>query len=94
MFTDITAFGSSLLVALVTNVSAAYLAAAGKRRLAILVAVSISLGSMVEKLMRPGFDRARSDIFPHFVTVPFPQLPERPHLSQVREASYKIPPYI
>lgn len=69
MFIDITALGSPIIITLVTIVSVAYLATVGKRRLATLVAVSIGLGSIVEKLMKVSFDRARPEIVPHFQTL-------------------------
>lgn len=68
-FADITSLGSPTIITLLTVVSAAYLAVVGRKRLSLLVAVSIALGSIVEKLMKIGFDRARPEIVPHFVTV-------------------------
>lgn len=68
-FIDITSLGSPVIITLVTLVTAAYLAVAGKKRQGLLVAISIGLGSAVEKLMKLGFDRARPEVVPHFVTV-------------------------
>ena len=68
-FTNITSLGSPTIITLVTLVAVAYLAVAGRRKLALLTMVSIAAGALAEKAMKLGFDRARPDIVPHLVTV-------------------------
>lgn len=68
-FHDITSLGSPTIITLVTVIVTSYLVAAGRWRLGALTAVSITLGSIVEKLLKALFDRARPDIVPHLVDV-------------------------
>lgn len=68
-FVNITSLGSPTIIALVTFVAVAYLVTAARPRLALVVALSIISGSIVEHLMKLGFDRPRPEIVPHLVTV-------------------------
>ena len=68
-FADITSLGSPTVITLVTVIAGAYLAVAGRNRLATLVVFSISLGALTEKLLKIGFDRSRPEVVPHLVTV-------------------------
>lgn len=66
---DITGLGSPTIITVLTIVSVAYLVLAGHRRLGLLVAASIGLGAIFEKLLKLAFDRARPEIVPHLVPV-------------------------
>lgn len=68
-FQDITSLGSPTVLTIVTTIAVAYLVVLGRRMTAILVALSVSSGSLAEVLMKAVFDRARPDIVPHLVTV-------------------------
>lgn len=68
-FSDITSLGSPTLITIVTVIAVAYLAAANRWRLAALTGISITLGAVVEKLLKFGFGRPRPDIVPHLVDV-------------------------
>ena len=69
MFLNITALGSPTVITLVTAMAVFYLVVAGRRTTAILVFLSISLGSTIEKAMKLLFDRTRPDVVPHLVDV-------------------------
>jgi undecaprenyl-diphosphatase len=68
-FTDITAFGGTTATTLLTILTVGYLFAARRPRLAVLTAISISLGAIVETGLKLHFGRARPDVVPHLVEV-------------------------
>lgn len=65
----VTSLGSTTLIALTTVIAALYLLVAGRMVTAMLVAVSVSSGALVEQAMKAAFDRARPAIVPHLVAV-------------------------
>ena len=67
--TDITALGSATVLTIVTTIAVAYLVVARRYRLALVTGLAIAGGSVFEKLLKLGFDRARPDVVPHLVTV-------------------------
>ena len=66
---DVTALGSPTVLTLMTVVAVAYLAVARRFRLALVTILAIVGGSLFEKALKFGFDRARPEIVPHLVTV-------------------------
>ena len=66
---DITALGSPTVLAIVTMLAVAYLAIARRYRLALVTGLSIAGGSVFEKALKLGFDRARPEVVPHLVAV-------------------------
>jgi undecaprenyl-diphosphatase len=68
-FTDITALGGTTTITLMTVLAVGYLAAARRPRLALLTAISIASGALVETSLKLLFNRARPDIVPHLVEV-------------------------
>ncbi|MEZ0496415.1 phosphatase PAP2 family protein [Sphingomonas sp. IW22] len=66
---DFTALGGGTVLTLVTVFVSGYLVARRKLALAIFVASSIALGSLLNALLKIAFARARPDIVPHLVEV-------------------------
>lgn len=66
---DITALGGTTIITMVTVFAVAYLAAAGRPRLALLTGVAVGSGAILENAMKHAFARPRPDIVPHLVDV-------------------------
>jgi undecaprenyl-diphosphatase len=62
---DITGLGGATILALLTAVSAGFLALQRKRHLALYVLAAVASGSLVSTLLKMGFDRPRPDLVPH-----------------------------
>ena len=69
MFRDLTALGSTTVITLATGLAVTYLFIARQRVIALLVFLSVSLGSGLETAMKLVFDRARPEVVPHLVAV-------------------------
>jgi undecaprenyl-diphosphatase len=69
VMTDLTALGGFTVLGLLTLVSIFYLLMDGKRRAAILLAVSIGGGTILSTLLKSGFDRPRPELVAHMVEV-------------------------
>lgn len=69
VMTDLTALGGFTVLGLLTLVSIFYLLMDGKRRAAILLAVSIGGGTVLSTLLKSGFDRPRPGLVTHMVEV-------------------------
>jgi undecaprenyl-diphosphatase len=67
--TDITALGGFTVLGLLTLVVIFYMLMDGKRRAALLLAVSIGGGTLLSTLLKSGFDRPRPDLVAHMVDV-------------------------
>ena len=59
---DITSLGSTVVLTLLTVGTVVYLALFAARRMALLVAVSVTSGILLVSWLKAGFDRARPDI--------------------------------
>lgn len=66
---DVTALGSTAILAYVTLAVCGFLALSGRRSAALLVAVSIGGGALLSSVLKFGFDRPRPDLVPHAVEV-------------------------
>jgi len=66
---DVTALGSAVVLVLMTVIILGYLLLSGRRRLALLIAVTIAGGQVVNTVLKNAFDRARPDATLHLVTV-------------------------
>jgi undecaprenyl-diphosphatase len=64
---NITSLGSTTIITLVTVISVCYLLLANKFGTAFLVAVAIIGGSILEQVMKIGFNRARPTVVPQLV---------------------------
>lgn len=67
--TDLTSLGGMSVLGLLTALVAGYLAAAGKRAMALFVVLSVVGGALLGTLLKGVFIRARPDIVPHLVAV-------------------------
>ena len=66
---DFTALGGGAVLTLVTVLAAGYLLATRKAALALFLAAAISLGAILNSLLKFGFVRERPDVVPHLVEV-------------------------
>ena len=64
---DFTALGGTAVLALVTLVTATYLLVARKAGVALFLLFAVAGGSLLNLLMKSGFDRARPDLVAHLV---------------------------
>jgi undecaprenyl-diphosphatase len=62
---DVTALGGTLVLTLITLITAGFLWLDGKGKMAIFVGVSIATGSILSSLLKDLFHRARPDLVPH-----------------------------
>lgn len=69
IFVDITALGSTTVVALIASAAVGYLVFGGKRAAALLVLVSVAGGMGLSSLLKIGFERPRPDLVAHLVDV-------------------------
>lgn len=69
MMRDITALGGTVVLSLVTLFVIFFLVIVGKRRSALLVALSILGGVALSNVLKYGFDRPRPDLVPHGMQV-------------------------
>lgn len=66
---DVTAMGGVTVLTLVTIFAVLYLVAIGRRRAALFVGVSVSLGAITTTVLKDYFVRPRPTIVPHLVEV-------------------------
>jgi undecaprenyl-diphosphatase len=69
VMTDLTALGGFTVLGLLTLVLIFYLLMDGKRRAALLLAVSVGGGTLLSSALKLGFDRPRPDLVAHMVDV-------------------------
>ena len=62
---DVTALGGSLVLTLVTLITAGFLWLDGKGRMAAFVGLSVGTGTLLSTLLKDLFHRARPDLVPH-----------------------------
>jgi undecaprenyl-diphosphatase len=62
---DVTALGSTGILALVTLASAGFLVLQRKSHLALYVLAAVASGALLSTLLKLGFDRPRPDLVPH-----------------------------
>jgi len=72
---DVTALGSAPVLVLVLLAVLGYLALAGKRREALLVALAAGGGLLVSTVLKEAFARPRPDIVPHLQSAGDPSFP-------------------
>jgi undecaprenyl-diphosphatase len=66
---DVTSLGGTAILTAFTLAVVGFLALAGKRAAAVLVAVSVGGGTALSSLLKVGFARPRPDLVPHAVEV-------------------------
>jgi undecaprenyl-diphosphatase len=66
---DVTALGSHAVLTAATLAVVGFLALAGKRGAAVLVAISVGGGTALSSLLKLGFARPRPDLVPHAVEI-------------------------
>ena len=69
MARDITALGSTSVLALITLSVAGFLLMLGKRAAPLLLLISVGGGMLLSTVLKIGIDRARPDLVPHGTTV-------------------------
>jgi undecaprenyl-diphosphatase len=72
---DLTALGSTVVLALLTFSVAGWLALSGSPRAAAFVVVAVVGGATLSALLKLGFDRPRPDVVPHLQYVPTSSFP-------------------
>lgn len=72
---DLTALGSTVVLALLTFSVAGWFALSGSPRVAVFVVVAVVCGALLSTLLKFGFDRPRPDIVPHLQYVPTSSFP-------------------
>jgi len=73
--TDLTSLGGITVLALMTLSVLGYLILAGKHSAALLLAVAVGGGVLLELALKSGFDRPRPDLVAHIVRVSTPSFP-------------------
>lgn len=66
---DLTALGGTAVLTLVTAAALGYLLVAGRYATALVVAIAVGGGSLLNGLLKSGCDRARPDLVAHLVQV-------------------------
>ena len=66
---DLTALGSTVVLALITLATALYLVLAGKRRVALFLLVAVAGGVVLGSILKLVFERARPDLVTHAARV-------------------------
>lgn len=66
---DITALGSTVVLAVITIATVGFLALTRNRHAAVLVLISVVGGTLLSSLLKAAFDRARPDLVLHTTTV-------------------------
>jgi len=66
---DVTSFGSSVVIVLITATVAGFLAMSGTRHAAVLMIVSVSTGSLLMSFLKQVFARTRPDLVTHSARV-------------------------
>ena len=62
---DVTALGGTMIITMVTLVTAGYLVISGKRHMALLILVAILGAVLLSFAIKAGVERPRPELFPH-----------------------------